>query len=99
MPPRPRSERRPPAAARVVQRPGESDADPREFFEQAGFRVGPTVGISFAIEAPTRLMKKTFRDYDGQPGELDLERVPRRPRERLQAVVVEEPPDFGPVDG
>ena len=99
MPPprrRPRREADRPAAALAILPQGQSDDEVREFFEQAGFAVGPTVGISFSIEAPEPLMKETFPDFDGRPRELSLRKVPRKVRRRLDSVVVERPPDFGP---
>jgi hypothetical protein len=41
-------------------------------------------------------MKETFPDFDGRPRELSLRKVPRKVRRRLDSVVVERPPDFGP---
>ena len=99
MPPPRRGPRRTadrPAAALAILPEGQSDAEVREFFEVAGFEVGPTVGVSLSIAGPERLMKETFPDFDGRPRELSLRKVPRKVRKRLDSVVVERPPDFGP---
>ena len=84
------------AAALAILPQNQPDHEPRQFFERAGFQVGPTVGISFSIEGPEQLMKKTFPGFDGRPGELSLHKVPPKVRQRLESVVVERPPDFGP---
>jgi hypothetical protein len=83
----------------------ESQADPeaaervRRAFEEAGFAVGPLVGISFAIEGPKELMQSRFPDFaatEGTGRELSLELLPSNLTEVIHAVVSEAPPDFGP---
>lgn len=71
----------------------------RRMFAQAGFQVGPLVGIAFSIEGPRELMTSFFDDFverEGTGAELSLERLPRDAAAVIQAVVSEAPPDFGP---
>jgi len=92
----------PRVAALVVLDPAtlpETAARTRGAFAQAGFAVGPLVGISYSIEAPRELMESWFPDFTGKEGtgaELSLEQVPPEVAAGIQAVVSEAPPDFGP---
>jgi hypothetical protein len=86
-------------AALVVLRDAEQGEQVRQWFAQAQFTVGPLVGISFSIEAPRALMESHFPDFaehEGTGAELRLDHLPREIADRVQAVVSEAPPEFGP---
>lgn len=83
------------------------------FFRAAGFAVGETPGISFAITGPKALFEEVFGDelVDAADGlaagapvtraagarELSLVQLPEDVAVTLQAVVFTAPPDFGPT--
>jgi hypothetical protein len=96
------------AAVLVVLRAqeGEHEADPeaaarvRRAMADAGFRLGPLVGISFAAEGSRERVESTFprfRELQGTGAELSLERLPDDVTPYIRAVVSEAPPDFGPT--
>jgi hypothetical protein len=81
-------------------------------FRQAGFELGPLVGISFSITAPAARFEELFharlrRKKDGSlvsyagrgrdSFELPLEALPARLRDIIEAVAFTPPPDFGPT--
>jgi hypothetical protein len=71
----------------------------RRAFADAGFEVGPLVGISFSIAGPRRLLESRFPGFDeleGTGAELPLDRLPADTADAVAAVVSEKPPDFGP---
>ena len=72
-----------------------------EFFEAAGFEVGPLVGLGFAISAPADLFDRVFgRSAPGEGhggSDLPLTPVPEPLRDHVQAVTFPPPPDFGPT--
>jgi hypothetical protein len=79
----------------------ESVAQARQAFADAGFTVGPVVGLSFSIEGPRDLMERTFPDFrerEGTGTPLSLERQPPEVANHIEAVVSEAPPAFGPTD-
>ena len=69
----------------------------RSWFADAGFKVGPIVGVSFSIVAPAERMSAVFPGIAaGVEQELSAEALPRELRASVQAVTTESPPDFGP---
>lgn len=88
-------------AALVVLKPGAGEAErAKKYFADAGFELGPLVGISFSISGAAALMDQTFADFralHGSGGELDLSKLPDDVRGVVRAVVTEAPPDFGPT--
>jgi hypothetical protein len=86
-------------AALIVLHEGAEGERVRSWFEDAGFRVGPLVGISFSIEAARRRMGEVFPDFaaaEGRDRELSLDVLPAEIRSAVRAAATEAPPDFGP---
>ena len=70
----------------------------RGVFHQAGFALGPYVGISFSISGPASLFESYFRIRLAtlQSGELPLGVLPPLVAGVIDAVAFTPPPDFGP---
>jgi hypothetical protein len=84
----------------------------RKAFSARGFDVGPVVGTSFAITAPTQRFEELFgvrvrpregggieavRGGDDADLELPLSRLPDPLADGVAAVTFSPPPDFGPT--
>jgi len=82
-------------------------------FKSLGFEVGPMVGISFSITAPTRIFTDVFKvhlrrtnrggiEFLGDNGvgrlELPITNLTEDLARHLHAVTFTPPPDFGPTD-
>jgi hypothetical protein len=74
-----------------------------EQFAQAGFQVGPWVGISFSVTAPVTHFERFFGvpaaqegDQPFPSGELPLSALDPALREHIQTVLFTRRPDFGP---
>ncbi len=65
-----------------------------DWFRSAGFAVDAPGPISFSISAEPAVFESVFGDAAGPIFDLDV--LPSSIRERLAAVEVPEPPDFGP---
>lgn len=67
-------------------------------FANAGFDVGPVVGLSFAISARRSVFNRFFgiKAAGVKKGALALDRVPTPVRRGVVAITFPEPPDFGP---
>lgn len=71
-------------------------------FAAAGFRAGPTVGVSFSISGPVELFEQFFGtpavpgDRPFAVGELPLSSLDPGLQADLQSVLFTPTPDFGP---
>ncbi|HWH34681.1 MAG TPA: hypothetical protein VNT56_05105 [Acidimicrobiales bacterium] len=79
----------------------------RSWFDQAGFEVGPLIGIGFAITAPAEVFAHTFGPaaagaawaaITGESGDTEIAKsaVPDDVRPSIRAVTFTPPADFGP---
>jgi hypothetical protein len=70
----------------------------KSFFREAGFKLGPYVGISFSISGPTQLFERFFRTRLAalKSYELPLNSLPKEVASMIEAVTFTPPPDFGP---
>lgn len=103
----------PPTAAQLGQYlPSPKDAEAAmRVFREAGFQVGPLVGISFSIAAPlaafesffgARLRRTKNRGLkvaggEGEGYELPLDALPPEAARLIEVVTFTPPPDFGPA--
>lgn len=80
------------------QPPNETVETVQKLFSEAGFKLGPYVGISFSISGPRSLFEKFFgtRLDKVQGYELPLDSLPKKVAALIQAVTFTPPPDFGP---
>jgi hypothetical protein len=69
-----------------------------KLFREAGFKLGPYVGISFSISGSRSLFEKFFgtRLDKLQGYELPLDSLPKDAVALIEAVTFTPPPDFGP---
>jgi len=81
------------------QPPKESVEAAKKLFRQAGFDLGPYVGISFSISGPASLFESFFRlPLDKlRSYELPLAALPREIFDVIEAVTFTPPPGFGPT--
>lgn len=80
-----------------------------EFFKSMDFEVGPLVGLSFSITAPSSAFKSLFKtelvkspeggiqSREGGP-EIEPDSLPSNIRRLIQTITFDEPPDFGPKE-
>jgi hypothetical protein len=70
----------------------------QKLFREAGFELGPYVGISFSIAGSRSLFESFFRTrLDKLKGhELPLDALPKEVAAVIEAVTFTPPPDFGP---
>ena len=87
----------------VLSGPGLSNSQwVQEQFAQAGFQIGPLVGVSFSISGPAALFEQFFRVQAGPGGQtltgeaLPLVTLDPALRSQIQAILSTRPPDFGP---
>jgi len=80
------------------QPPPEAVEAARKLFREAGFQVGPYVGISFSISGPPSLFESFFgtRLDKLKSYELPLRVLPKEVADRIEAVTFTPPPAFGP---
>jgi hypothetical protein len=88
-------------SAQVVFERKEPDAVERvrRYFVRQQFQLGELVGTSFSISSPPERMEGLFRGFrriEQRGGELPLDAIPAEVRGAIAAVVVDEPPAFGP---
>lgn len=79
-----------------------------EAYAQAGFSVGPCVGISFSITAAVKHFEKLFAtrlrrtDAEGitctAGTSLPLDKLPPALARHVETIVFPPPPEFGPTD-
>jgi len=81
------------------QPPQEAVEAARKHFREAGFKLGPYVGISFSISGPPDQFESYFKTRLDQlkSYELPLAAVPKEVAAVLEAVTFTPPPDFGPT--
>lgn len=77
----------------------DADHTIRAYFDSAGFRVEPRVGLSEAIVGPRSLFERTFGAAIGSDLELPLDRLPSDVQRGIRTVTFTPPPDFGPTGG
>lgn len=71
----------------------------RRYFVRQRFQLGELVGTSFSISSPPERMEGLFPGFgliEQRGGELPLDAIPADVRGVIAAVVVDEPPAFGP---
>jgi hypothetical protein len=98
------------ANAAALQAPAAAASAAVEHFREAGFEVGPVVGLGFSITAKASLFEKVFAakvsvDENGgasvgsKGGDraLDLHGLPKAIQACVAAIEFAEPPDFGPT--
>lgn len=70
----------------------------RELFREAGFELGPYVGISFSISGSRSLFEEYFgtRLDELRGYELPLDSLPKEVAALMEAVTFTPPPAFGP---
>ena len=80
------------------QPPPEAVEAAQKQFREAGFKVGPYVGISFSISGPPSLFESFFGVHLDKlkSYELPLRALPKKVADMLEAVTFTPPPDFGP---
>lgn len=77
----------------------------QDFFEQAGFTVGPLIANNFSISAPVTTFDSYFHtspDVASKRGlqdtDLNLDVLPPDIRLNVDAILLSRPPDFGPFN-
>jgi hypothetical protein len=95
--------------AAALRAPADSASAAAAYFRNAGFEVGPAVGLGFSITGKASLFEKVFGVKlagDGRGGMyiagtkedrgLPTGRLPEQVRKYVAAIEFPEPPDFGP---
>jgi hypothetical protein len=80
------------------QPPRENVEAVQGLFRDAGFKLGPYVGISFSISGSKQLFERFFRTRlsEVKSYELPLHALPKEVASVIEAVTFTPPPDFGP---
>jgi hypothetical protein len=98
------------ANAAALQAPADAVSAATGYFRNAGFEVGPVVGLGFSITGKASLFEKVFAvkltaddrgamQIAGKQGgrALAVSKLPEQVRRCVAAIEFPEPPDFGPA--